>query len=102
MKIRQGFVSNSSSSSLVALGFRKPYEQVSEDEREANIDNYLYDDANGCYIVGEQLTYDSDGCGHLDDKTFTLEGLHTIRMRIAVKHDVDPETVKLYMVTRAC
>jgi len=83
MKIRQGFISNSSSSSFVVLGARlenKP-ESVSDEDwdkmcEDLNSISVLYTESPSKYIVGKVLAdISSDGGGYLEDMEVSLDDL---------------------------
>ncbi len=124
MKTRQGFVSNSSSSSFIILGCKvseemlgdifadevKEYlrewkpngyneEDLSDAIQETAWDKDVFSDDNG-FILGEVLGMVSDG--YLDSKEYGIEELQKMTKEIADKYGVDEKEVKLSFGTRAC
>lgn len=99
MKTRLGFVSNSSSSSFVALGTK-----ISTDlDRDSNEYDewceshpYIYDHQ---YIDGLILNAELD---YTDDKEFTFGELYNIAKDIAERNGIRIEDVKLFTGTREC
>ena len=69
MKIRNGFVSNSSSSSFVIVGVRLDKEIDVEKIESLKLD-YNYIEGEGCFIVGKKLARWSDGEGGLNETSF--------------------------------
>jgi hypothetical protein len=80
MKIRSGFVSNSSTSSFIMLGFKVKYEEDLEtkvDEFNERIANYvklehLSGDSDDTYL-GKILLYESDEDGYISPKSISLD-----------------------------
>ena len=109
MKFRNGFVSNSSSSSFVILGFKLETSGLSDEESDKQYDKIcelrdqgkaLTDD--GRAFIGKILSVDSDGCGDLNNDEFSLTSLVEESVKIANEHNVGIEEIKLYMGTRQC
>lgn len=93
MKVRSGFVSNSSSSSFVVVGFRRPADEA---ENPA-YSNYLYDDDT--IIVGEIL---AQGYCYFDPEEISIGDLVTAQHRVSQKYGVDLTEVQLLIGTKAC
>jgi beta-galactosidase/beta-glucuronidase len=100
MKVRSGFVSNSSSSSFVAIGFPidPPARDADDEAWDAFHEGTITLDE--VYIKGEYLTRETD-C-YLPSKEFTMAELMEKAMEISGKYNVDISQVKVYMGTRAC
>lgn len=89
MKIRKGFVSNSSSSSFVMYGFtitEKELNRVYPDR------DYFYDEedfdtvnADGRYGVGKLLAESDGDSGYLDDFEFNPYNAESIKIQNALK-----------------
>lgn len=114
MKQRNGFVSNSSSSSFVCLGVPLNVKEIVKDMTDEQEDEYmddLYsnyevlspgDDVKGeCHIIMEGLAW-GDECGFMDDGSYSLPELNELAEKFAKKHNVEVSAIKLYHGTRAC
>jgi hypothetical protein len=114
MKTRQGFVSNSSSSSFVLLGFipSKEENKLLESKSEENEfeDLYEYLEENDFYRIGDgdwegsigkfisDIASDGDG----DAEEFTIDDLNKWADEIADFFKVDKSRIKLYTGIRSC
>jgi len=94
MKTRQGFVSNSSSSSFVVLGFVID----SDDDRYDEDAEGIWDD--GTRIIGKVL---ADGDGYdFDNSTTSVQELMLQAQQIAADYGVPLKDIMLHTGTRAC
>lgn len=109
MKIRNGFVSNSSSSSFIVFGFRAKDVLSKEDMEDRdklyecdpfgiNDIEYLSDDRDG--LVGYVLADVSD-CDSIDTCDFSLEELSAKLEEFIKKYNITIKP-KIYMGTRSC
>jgi len=101
MKARAGFVSNSSTSSFVILGFickDRPEFETYEEEIEWENNKATWVDDKGVYIVGKVLTQSRDY--ELEDAQFTIGELQEEAQEIAEENGVDVGKIKLHMGTR--
>ena len=98
MKVREGFASNSSSSSFVIIGIK--FSQVMEDDRLQEFYKFGLDDSyqdTDDIVIGKTISYMSDEASR--SKAFDVEDLQ--KQIVAVK-DIfmklgeDPEEVKVY------
>jgi hypothetical protein len=81
MKIRNGFVSNSSSSSFVIAGLKVSNELLTDEMREELYDSHLIMDdegPEGYTIIGEALADVHSDESYLDFHHFTLEKIGTM------------------------
>jgi hypothetical protein len=120
MKIRSGFVSNSSSSSFVLIGCevnKKELQKIQEklvgrekvdsndyawedDAYEAIEDaGWLYDGERDKPIIGKILTEQADDGDYLEDASFSIKKIQDLADEVKEKIGKEP---KLFMGTRAC
>jgi hypothetical protein len=108
MKIRTGFVSNSSSSSFIAIGIRAT-EEISKKVLEINnlsdddyydCDDIIYDDSE-YGILGVHLAI-IDDCGYIEDKEISLSDRLQIIENLSSKYCIPKEEFKLITGTQPC
>ena len=100
MKIRSGFVSNSSTSSFVLLGYKENsemLEKMTDDERDDfhNRDDVVTDGYSGTTWIGETLAREKNGC--MSDAEFSTEELQQKAIALMEKYGVELDKIKLYM-----
>jgi hypothetical protein len=108
MKIRSGFVSNSSTSSFVLLGYKlensdETLEKMTVVERDDfhNRDDVVTDGYSGTTWIGETLARDKeDSC--MPNVEFSIEELQQKAIAIMKKNGVELDKIKLYVGTRGC
>ena len=94
MKTRQGFVSNSSTSSFVIVGF------TSTDDK-YDYENAIWLDAEDCWLVGETLA-EGDECNFGGDSPIAIGNLVQISHAIAKEHGVPLSEIELHFGMRQC
>jgi hypothetical protein len=103
MKIRSGFVSNSSSSSFVILGYKLTEDEVTNlrnESHEYDIYSLVALSDDGEYYQGVHLVPSTDE--QLDNKNYTLKELQSKAKEIAKNNNIDITRIKVYMGTRSC
>lgn len=89
MKIRNGFVSNSSSSSFIAIGYKK--ECDNDDWRNDTI--YVEQDDQSYHIIGESFCVDDDG-------ELSLKEIKQLFEKMAEKYNLPIEEINLFYGTQ--
>jgi hypothetical protein len=92
MKFRNGFVSNSSSSSFVVLGF-KSNSNSGDPENDIWLDNETY-------LIGEILGQSDND--YMDESAHSLSTLLAKASGLSLKYGVPVTEIKLHLGTRAC
>jgi hypothetical protein len=106
MKVRNGFVSNSSSSSFVILGVRR--NGIENEDGDIDIDEEdLGEGIDSLYVEGEEYDYVTgfilaDGEEYLEDNSISFSELKEMAEKVSKALNVDIEEVKLIMGTRPC
>jgi len=100
MKIRNGFVSNSSSSNFIIIGVRRKDDcdcgSVSHNSDELEIlaiDSDEYDYVEGIVI---------DDAEYLDEKSISLNELQEMAKKVSTILEIDISQVELVIGTRSC
>ena len=99
MKIRQGFVSNSSSSSFVAVGLKIPKIALNDEMwRVSNKVGYnIYNDGEDGYesdthfVIGREIALEDDG--YMESEEVTQEEMDKMTDEIKEKFNVDGEVI---------
>lgn len=105
MKIRNGFVSNSSSSSFVILGVKRNFDDESdyekmEDERFDNGIRTLYVEEDDCDVITGFIL--ADGDDYLDYISKSINELSEMAKKVSDTLSVDISEVQLITGTRPC
>jgi hypothetical protein len=101
MKVRNGFVSNSSSSSFVIIGVKRSgeYEEIMENEKfEKGIRTLYVEERDYDYITGVVLSDDDE----LETTCTTFEQFQEMAQKVATALNVDIKEVKLITGCRPC
>lgn len=107
MKIRNGFVSNSSSSSFIAVGVRGT-EEIKQRVINLNIDKEDYYDCDDVIcddseygIIGTEIA-SADDCGYIDDNEISFEEIENLTKELSEKYQIPKSEFKIIMGTCPC
>ena len=107
MKIRNGFVSNSSSSSFIAVGVRGT-EEIKQRVMNLNVDledyfdcdDVIYDDS--VYgIIGTEIA-SVDDCGYINEDEISFEEIENLTKELSEKYQIPKSEFKIIMGTYLC
>ena len=104
MKIRNGFVSNSSSSSFVILGVKRSgdYDEIQNEDLGEDIES-LYVECSGYdYITGIVLSRSESDCDYLEDSAVSFSELNKMAIKISEALNVNIDQVELISGTHPC
>lgn len=114
MKIRSGFVSNSSTASFVIVGTKmttkqlctlfniKDVDEDGGDELFQKLDKLKLELHDGCEVVGETIAVVYDDGDDMEDVDLSFPKLQKIAERVAKKLHVDISEIHLHTGTFAC
>jgi hypothetical protein len=87
MKIRNGFVSNSSTTSFIAIGFFKDKDDITEEE----LEEALYIEEYEKYVIGKIFSYDdTDPSDHI-----SMDDLIKIIKNIVIKYNINDKDINI-------
>lgn len=107
MKIRTGFVSNSSSSSFVILGVStseidslrdKDYDELHEFRDKHSVELHSLD---SMYLIGKSLA-DIDESGYVSEEQISLDDLNKYADELAALLQIPRHYIKIYTGTEVC
>jgi len=107
MKVRNGFVSNSSSSSFIAIGVRGT-EEIKQRVMNLNIDkedyydcdDVIYDDSE-YGIIGTEIA-SVDDCGYINTDEISFEEIENLTKELSEKYQIPKSEFKIIMGTYPC
>jgi len=107
MKIRNGFVSNSSSSSFVVIGVKVNSKDYIKEDSDDYLDDIFENGVSALYIEEDDYDYVAgivlaDGDDYLENTSTTLEEFKEMSETVAKELKVDASKVSLITGTRAC
>ena len=98
MKVRNGFVSNSSSSSFVIIGVKQSCEMNYKEMRELGLRCFNMDDSNSGEVTGVVICDDE----YLGESFTSFKELQEMAQKVADALKVDISEVELITGTRSC